>query len=319
METSFRPLPWLSNPHVQTLLGNLLRGSDTFLPAVSRKVTLPNGDALAVHDTSPRKWRAGDPVALLVHGLGGSSRSGYMIRVADQLNYAGMRVLRLDLRGAGAGMRLSRKIYHGGTSADVRAVAEILYRNAPASPLYLAGFSLGGNVILKLAGEEAAQPLSNLHGVAAIAPPVDMVRCSELLFAQPFYDRYFARALQIQVQRHQRIFPDLPAVRFPKPLGMLAFDNLYTAPRNGFADAMDYYRRVSALPLLPMIRVPSFILSAKDDPFVTAAPLEHLPANKNLQIHILPHGGHLGFLGWDGAGGIRWAERQLANWIIQQI
>lgn len=241
-----------------------------------------------------------------------------MIRIANHLNRAGLRVFRLDLRGSGAGMRLSRKTYHAGCSADVRAVMDDIGRRSPGSPLYLAGFSLGGNIVLKLAGETGDAPPANLCAVAAVGPPVDMVRCSELLRRRPFYDRYFARMLEMQVKRHQRIFPELPPLRFPRAMGMLDFDNIYTAPRNGFADAMDYYRRTSSLPLLRNIRVPAFILTARDDPFIGADPLEEMPPNPNLQVRIVAHGGHLGFLGWDGAGGIRWAERRLVDWIVER-
>src|SRR5262245_39340116 len=94
----FRPLPFLGNSHVQTILGNLLPAPATHLTAVARKLALPDGDALVVHDTTPRRWRPGDPVALLVHGLGGSHRSGYMRRVANYLNHQDIRALSLDLR-----------------------------------------------------------------------------------------------------------------------------------------------------------------------------------------------------------------------------
>ncbi|MBI3410617.1 MAG: alpha/beta fold hydrolase [Planctomycetes bacterium] len=318
MEQAFRPLPLLSNPHLQTLLSTLLKKRSTFLPVAFRKIRLDDGDALAVDDTTPRAWLGGDPIALLVHGLGGTARSGYMVRIADRLNRAGLRVLRMNLRGAGAGVRLARKTYHAGCSSDVRAVVESLQKEAPNSPLFLAGFSLGGNIVLKLAGEESLNPLPSLKGVAAVAPPIDMIECSRLLSAQPFYDRYFARSLRIQVSRHQRMFPDLPAVRFPKVQSLRAFDDAYTAPRNGFADSLDYYRRTSALPLTPKIRVPAFILASRDDPFISAASFEGLPRNGTIKVVLQQHGGHLGFLGWDGAGGIRWAERRVAEWLIVQ-
>src|SRR5262249_15029517 len=119
-----------------------------------------------------------------------------------------------------------------------------------------------------------------------------------------------------QVKRHQRAFPELRAMRIPKVRSLRAFDDAYTAPLHGFADAMDYYERSSAGALAGRIRVPTFILTARDDPFVCADSFEKLPRTDALKVHILPHGGHLGFLGWDGAGGIRWAERRIAEWIL---
>jgi predicted alpha/beta-fold hydrolase len=315
--TVFRPLPLLGNPHVQTVLGSLLPGALPRFPCSLREVVLADGDRLVVHDTIPAGWHAGAGVVLLVHGLGGCYRSGYMRRLTAALWRAGLRVLRLDLRGVGAGEALARRTYHGGCSTDVRAVAVALHQEFPTAPLVLVGASLGGNIVLKLAGEAAGHPVSGLVGVAALAPPIDLCRCAVLLAYRRnrIYEGYFVRNLVRQVRRHQRHFPDLPRTRFPRCLSMRMFDDLYTAPGWGFADAMDYYRRASALPYLHQIRVPAFILTARDDPFIAVEPFEGLRLGPAAEVHIVNHGGHLGFLGHDGAGGIRWAERQVINWV----
>jgi predicted alpha/beta-fold hydrolase len=137
-----------------------------------------------------------------------------------------------------------------------------------------------------------------------------------MLAAYPFYDRHFVHSLMRQVQCQQRYFPELASVAFPRRMTLRLFDDLYTAPRGGFADALDYYRRASALPLLGDIQVPTFILTAADDPFIDVAIFRRLPASANREVLISKRGGHLGFLGWDGAGGIRWAERRVADWIL---
>ena len=98
-------------------------------------------------------------------------------------------------------------------------------------------------------------------------------------------------------------------------LTLRIFDDLYTAPQGGFADALDYYRRSSALPLITRIAVPALILTARDDPFVAVEPFEALKPPAHVEVRIVPRGGHLGFLGWDGAGGVRWAERVVADWV----
>jgi predicted alpha/beta-fold hydrolase len=317
--THFRPLPFLGNPHVQTLLGNLLSGPALHHPTQPRQVVLPDGDRLLLHDNRPERWRPGGRVALLVHGLGGSHCSGYLQRLARLLLRRRVRVVRMDLRGCGRGMALARRAYHGGCSDDVRAAAAEVHRWSPTSPLALVGFSLGGNIVLKLAGEAAADPVPGLERVAAVAPPVDMVRCAATL-ALPrnrFYDRYFARSLAQQVRRRRHFFPDQPGVRFPRGLTLRQFDELYTAPRNGFADALDYYQRASALPLLPRIAVPAFVLTARDDPFIVTEPLEACAAFPPFEVRVLERGGHLGYLGWDGAGGIRWAEARVAEWVVR--
>lgn len=317
MSHDFRPLPLLSNPHIQTVLGTWLRGASLPFQSRERHVRLPDGDRLVLHDSVPGRWRPGHPVALLVHGLCGSHRSGYMQRLASTLLPRGWRVARLDLRGCGRGLALARQPYHAGSSNDVRAAAAEIHRDCPTSPLVLIGFSLGGNIVLKLAGEAREHPVPGLQRVAVLAPPIDLERCVALL-REPrnrFYELHFIRELTQLARRRQSCIPNLPALRLPRALTMPLFDELYTAPRCGFAGALDYYRRSAALPFIPKIEVPALILTARDDPFVAVEPFETLAAPAHVEVHILPRGGHLGFLGWDGAGGIRWAEQRLADWV----
>src|SRR5262249_22745470 len=202
---------------------------------------------------------------------------------------------------------------------DVRIAAVDLLGLCPGSPLFLLGFSLGGNIVLKLAGESATDSLSGLARVVAIAPPIDFVRSAELIGSprNRFYELYFLRSLVRQVRAQQRASPEVPAVRFPRRLTLRLFDDLYTAPRGGFADALDYYRRASSLPLLSRIAVPTLILTARDDPFIPIEPFETLPRLPHLEVRIMNRGGHLGFLGRDGAGGIRWAERRVVEWVTR--
>jgi uncharacterized protein len=316
---AFRPLPFLSNPHVQTLLAHLIPGPRRTIPTKLRTIALPDGDRLAVHDSTPAEWRGHDGAVLLVHGLSGSHQSGYMIRLARHFLRHGVRVLRMDLRGVGAGATLARRTYHAGRSEDLRAVADDLQSAHGNCPLVLVGMSLGGNLVLKLAGEAEQNPLLGLHAVAAVAPPVDMVACSAMLARRRFYDAYFARQLVWQVRQHQRHFPDVVVPRFPRRLTMWQFDDLCTAPRWGFADALDYYRRASALPLLKYIQAPTLIVTARDDPFIAVEPFEQLATHPQMEVHIARHGGHLGFLGRDGAGGFRWAEHRVAAWVLRRL
>lgn len=317
MHIDFRPLPFLANPHLQTLVGNLYRGTPPRLPSREHHVVLADGDRLAVFDSVPGGWRPGMPMVLVVHGLGGSHRSGYSQRLAALLLRRGLRVARMDLRGAGRGAALARRSYHAGCSDDVRAVLDTMHRWSPSSPLGAVGFSLGGNIVLKLAGEAAARPVAGLECVAAVAPPIDLEACAAKLARPPnrLYDRFFVHALTAQVRRQQYYFPQLRGVRFPRRMTLRLFDELYTAPRGGFADALDYYRRTAALPLVPHIALPTFILSARDDPFIPVETFEALPPRPHVEVQLARHGGHLGFLGPDGAGGIRWAEQRVAAWI----
>jgi predicted alpha/beta-fold hydrolase len=317
--TDFRPLPFLGNPHLQTLLGNLFRGPALCHPTRQRQVLLPDGDRLVLHDSVPPRWQAGAPVALLVHGLGGSHTSGYMQRVARLLLARGVRAVRMDLRGCGRGAALARRTYNGACSSDVRAAVLEVNRWSPSSPVLLLGFSLGGNIVLKLAAEAAAEPLPGMTRIVAVSPPIDLVHCAVVISAprNRLYELYFLRNLVRQVRLQQRCFPDGPAVQFPRRLTLRLFDDLYTAPRGGFTDAVDYYQRASSLPLLGKITVPTLILTARDDPFIAVEPFEKVPRLTNLEVYVANQGGHLGFLGDDGAGGIRWAERRVVEWVIR--
>jgi len=315
----FRPLPFLRNPHAQTLLGHLMPGPRLAFPTRVRTVALVDGDLLAVHENVPPGWRDGQGIVILVHGLGGSHRSGYILRLAKRFLQHGCRVLRVDLRGAGAGAGLARRTYHAGCSGDLRAVVLDVHQRDPGSEMVLVGMSLGGNIVLKLAGEAASDPVPGLRAVAAVGPPIDLERCAFLMSRRPFYDRYFARNLVKQVRWHQRHFPEVSLPQFPRRLIMRQFDDLLTAPRWGFTDALDYYRRASALPVLSQVRVPAFILTARDDPFIAVESFEDLAGVNGLEVHIAEHGGHLGFLGRDGAGGFRWAERRVFEWVLRQF
>jgi predicted alpha/beta-fold hydrolase len=311
----FNPLPLLGNPHVQTIVGALWPG--VHRPARSRKrlVVLPDGDRLVVHETAPRVAYAGNPIVLMVHGLGGTHQSANMLRMAARLNAHGWRVFRLDLRGAGAGVRHARRLYNAGCSDDIRTVVDLLAAAYPTSPLGVLGVSLGGNIVLKYAGEFADRHPPTLRAVAAVAPPIDLIRCSELIVHYPFYDRFFVNLLLGQVAQHWRHFPELPRVTFPRRLVLRQFDDLYTAPNWGYGDALDYYRRASAAPWIGSIRLPTLILTARDDPFVAVEPFEELKPADCVEVRITSHGGHVGYLGNDGAGGIRWAETQLLQWL----
>jgi predicted alpha/beta-fold hydrolase len=216
---------------------------------------------------------------------------------------------------------VARRAYHGGCSDDVRTALAAIHRSSPTSPLVLVGLSLGGNIVLKLAGEAAAQPAPSLERVAAVSPPIDFERCANLL-ALPrnrIYENHYVRNLMKQVRRLERRFPDLPRTRFPRRMTMRLFDDLWTAPRCGFADALDYYRRAASLPYIPRITVPAFILTARDDPFIAVEPFEKLSPPPLVEVHVTERGGHLGFLGWDGAGGFRWAERRVVDWVTRPL
>jgi uncharacterized protein len=316
MADVFRPAFWLRNPHVQTVLGVFCKGKAFPHRTVRRRVLLEDGDQLVLHDTTPPGWQPGDPIGLLVHGLCGSHRSGGIVRLARLLLRPGVRVIRLDLRGTGSGFRWARGSYNAGCSADVRVALEAVHRLAPQSPVWLAGISLGANVSLKLAGEAADRPVPGLTKVATIAPPVDLAECIRLI-EQPwnrFYEVHFLRDLVREARLRARHFRE-PQPSFPRRLSLRTFDDLYTAPRGGFRDASDYYARASSAPFVSRVQLPTLILTARDDPFVSWEPIAQLQHPANVEVRITDHGGHVGYLGRDGTGGMCWGEWQVAQWL----
>lgn len=318
VKAPFRPLPFLGNPHVQTVLAHLT-GFIRKLPADMTLVPLPDGDAVALHESRPVDWTEGGDCVLLVHGLSGSSRSPYVMRVARRLVRRGFRVYRIDLRGAGDAANHCDKLYNAAGSGDIRAAAHAIHAANPGSRLFVAGFSLGGNLALKMAGEAGEHPVPGLAGVASVAAPIDLMRCSELITSIPFYDRFYVKGLVQQVTWHERRRPHLTPTVWPRAMKSLrVFDDVYTAPRGGFDGVFDYYTKAAPAPIIPRISVPTFLLTSRDDPFVWAPAYEQLPNRPGQKIVIAEGGGHLGFLGPDGQGGLRWAETQVINWLVRQ-
>jgi hypothetical protein len=241
-----------------------------------------------------------------------------MQRLARKLWHSGLRAVRMNLRGCGSGRGLARYPYHSGRSADILAVLESLLQTTPQSPVTLIGFSLGGNIVLKLAGELSAAVPDNLQHVIAVCPPADLLACSRLLQqpANRFYNRYFTRLLCAEVSDRHNRFPDLPRPELPAELSLYAFDESYTAPQCGFRDALDYYRQCSAAPLVPRLTVSCHILFAADDPLIDAHTFDDVTLPPHVQVIRTRYGGHLGFLGWPGgAGGYRAMDAQLLAWI----
>ncbi|HVS35769.1 MAG TPA: alpha/beta fold hydrolase [Gemmataceae bacterium] len=316
----FRPLPLLGHPHIQTLLGHILPGPAVSQPTLEHVVRLPDGDGLMLYDNMPPAWRMGGRMALLVHGLTGSAESPGVQRIASRLLAHGLRVVRMDQRGAGKGLALARGAYNASRSADVRAALEEIHRWSPDSPIALIGISLGGALVLKTAGEMVEHPAPYLERVAAMNPPINLARCAALmeLPRNRIYNQYFIKKLVGEAEQRQRFFSDLPPLRFPRRVTIRLFDDLYTAPRGGFADALDYYRQASAAQLVPRISVPTLILTARDDPFIAVGPFEELQAPENVVVQIVQRGGHIGFVGWDGSRLGRWAESRVVEWIVTE-
>jgi uncharacterized protein len=314
----FEPHPWLRTGHAQTIAGRYLANGDLNLPSTAHEVVLDDGDRLSVLESVPAGWCPCDPAAVLVHGLAGCARSPYVVRLARKLVAMGIRVVRMNLRGAGSGFGLARGIYHAGRSDDLREVVAWLGERAPGSPIALAGFSLGANLTLKLAAEVPTRPLDGLDCVIAANPPIDLAACARAMLRPEnrLYDWNFVRWLRAQIIRLHRRFPELGRPDLGRIRSVYDFDDRYTAPRNGFASAEDYYARSSTLRLIPRIEHPGIVVHAADDPFIPVEPFQRASFPASLTFELAPHGGHLGYLSrspWQG--GRRWLDARLAAWL----
>jgi predicted alpha/beta-fold hydrolase len=317
---AFEPHPWLRGGHAQTIGGWLLGGGRK-PDAEAHAIGLADGDRLCVLDSTPDGWREGTPAAVLVHGLAGSASASYMIRLARRLLAMGVRVVRMNLRGAGEGFGLARRIYHAGRSDDVRAVVEWLADRAGGSPIAVAGFSLGASLTLKLAAEASDRPATGLDCILAANPPIDLEACARRM-REPsnlVYDRNFVRWLRREADRLHRRFPDLGPVDLRNVRSVYDFDDRYTAPRNGFTSADDYYRRSSAGPLAPRIELPGLVVHAADDPFIPFEAFRVVAFPSTVEFEPCAHGGHLGYISrtrWRGDR--RWLEARLADWLARR-
>ncbi|MBI3508431.1 MAG: alpha/beta fold hydrolase [Chlamydiia bacterium] len=320
-EIPFEPFPFLNDPHQQTFFNSFF--NFLFEPASDQKVIpLPDGDRLSVHITTPRDWKPTDLTVVLLHGLCGSHKSPNLVRMARRLEPRNIRAVRINMRGCGTGRGLAKHVYHSGRSEDVFEVLKALKTEHPDSPIVLIGFSLGGNIVLKLAGELGVLARPFLDKVISVSPPVDLYSSIQMLGdpANSIYERYFYRLLRADVHYRHKKFKDLPPMRLPRNLKLYEFDQIYTAPVCGFRDAQDYYSKCSSAPLIPEIAIPCKILMAEDDPIIHAKSLDHYKLPSNVINFKTKKGGHMGYLGDPrGEKGIHWLDSLLIDWIVEKL
>jgi uncharacterized protein len=319
MMDEFRPPWWLRNRHLQTFLGSRGDMESVSAGTLVHRVTTADGESLALHEDSPANVPPSSahqsPTVLLIHGLAGSHKSGYVVRIGQGLLRAGWRVLRLDMRGCGAGESWAYKPPHAGLTSDVRdALAFIADRFAPQQ-LALVGFSLGGNLVLKFLGElgrgEYTLPMERLglQYAISVSPPIDLSLAADLMEhgAGRIYTAYFMKMLQHQLRGKLELWEawreQAARVGESRVLRTIReFDDAYTAPLAGFDSAADYYQKSSGNQFLDSIKVPCDLLVAKDDPIVPYASYQGLSSGQRWlkqapgRMFAMAHGGHLGFI-----------------------
>ncbi len=250
---------------------------------------------------------------MLVHGLEGSSESGYMLGLAERAFVAGWNAVRLNQRNCGGTESLTPTLYNSGLSGDYRAVLAELIERDLLPEIFFAGYSMGGNLVLKMAGELAGAAPRQLRAVAGVCPCVDLGLCADAvgLPRNFIYQEHFVRSLKKRMQRKAELFPgkyDLGPMARVRTLR--EFDDKITARYCGFRDATDYYTRSSALRVAGEIRVSTLIVTAQDDPFVPFASFSDPALANNAHIRVIApeHGGHCSFISRYEGDARFWAE-----------
>lgn len=258
------------------------------------------------------------PTLLLLHGLEGSSDSGYMLGTADKAFQAGFNVLRVNQRNCGGTEELTPTLYNSGLSCDMRAVVGELIERDGLPEVFAVGFSMGGNLVLKMAGEWRESAPRELRAVIGICPSCDLGACADAIgeLRNRIYERHFVRRLKRRMIDKAKLFPEkYPLNGLAKIRSVREFDDAITAKFCGFRDADDYYTRSSALSLLAEIRVPTLILAAQDDPMIPFRSLdaEKMAANPRITVEAPRYGGHCAFIATKRIGERFWAEARIVE------
>lgn len=299
------------NGHVNSIFPVLFRQRPR-VPFRRQRIDTPDGDFLDLDLLLSGNAR----LALLCHGLEGSSDSQYILGTADLLSQNGWDVAAMNYRGCSGEMNRQARMYHSGATDDVLTAFHFLEKNY--DEVALVGYSLGGNLVLKLAGEQGEVLPKKIRNVVAVSVPIDLSACSQRLLLREnflYENRFLARLRAKALAKHQQ-FPDLiPIKKLEQVRTLWDFDEHFTAHLHGFDGAEDYYARCNSKQFLEKIRVRTFLLSALDDPFLAPSCFPFELARSHEFFHLLAprYGGHVGFT----LPGQRhyWAERQILNFL----
>ncbi len=318
--TPFKPRRGLSSGHLQTIVGNYLPRPHFSLTAISETVVVDPSDNSRVLCHCHWQTEANHPdrmAVVLLHGLEGSSNSRYILGLATRAWKAGFHVIRMNMRNCGGTDHLTPTLYNSSLSGDVGAVINHFANERGLSRVALVGYSMGGNLVLKLAGEWGSRV--PLCVVAAVCPSIDLAAGSDALHLpiNRIYEWHFLRGLMRRYRRKVRLFPHLYSRDVGPIRSLREFDDKIVARYCNFRNSDDYYYRAAAARVVDRISVPTLILRALDDPFIRFTTETHAALLANPQIRLIEtqYGGHCAYLA-DGSGeSIHWAEDTVIRYL----
>lgn len=320
---SFRPRKWLRGGHVQTLAGNFLKRLSGLPEPEERLFQVePDVQVLCHCHWQPERERC--LTLMIVHGLEGSSNSQYVIGTGSKAWLRGWNVVRMNVRNCGGTESLTPTLYHSGLSGDIRTVVSRLIEQDRLQKVAVAGFSMGGNQVLKCAGEWGEDAPKEVKAVAAVSPACDLSLSADVIHrpSNRIYEWWFLIGLWSRMKRKAALFPGRYDVELLKKARSIRdFDEYITAKYMGFESAEDYYTKASAARVVDRIAVPTLVIHSKDDPFIAISPETDakLEGNPHIAYVRTQHGGHCAFLedenGYDG----RWAEQQIVEFLQNRI
>jgi len=317
----FEPHPLLKNGHAMTIVAAfLLRRFE--MPTEEKRLFQVDADSrlLGVCHWQPGK-RKDAPVIVIVHGLEGSIDSNYVRGITEKAFQRGFHVVRLNQRNCGGTEALTPTLYNSGMSGDYRAVFDELVDGDGFEQVFFVGYSMGGNLVTKMAGEFGASVPRALRGGCAVCPSIDLAACADALerWDNYPYQRHFVSGLMSRYARKQKLFPQLYSTNGLPPIRTVRnFDDAIIAPQFGYRDAQDYYESVGAKRVAAQIRVPFLMIAAQDDPFVPYASFLAAKVSENPVIQFVApeHGGHCGFISKHSGAERFWAEQRVVDFCV---
>jgi len=321
---NFEPHPLLKNSHLMTIAAAWWMRTFDLAPAEDRLFQVDAESKILGHCHWQEGKRLDMPVIALVHGLEGSSGSNYMLGIAEKAWANGFHVVRLNQRNCGGTELLTPTLYNSGMSGDYRAILEELANGDGFEQVFFAGYSMGGNLVTKMAGEFGCSAPRQLRGVCAVCPALDLASCADELerWDNYFYRARFVRGLLNRYQRKAELFPQRYSKNgFGSIRTVREFDDAITAPQFGFKDAQEYYESAGAKRVVAQIRAPYLLITAQDDPFVPYEAIRASGAERNPMIRFVApeHGGHCGFVSRHSGQRRFWAEERIVEFCKQQL